>query len=72
MRRGNSLRKLSQIRRFFGSMTLPAFAASAGAIAAVLVFGAVTILEQTYRVVVGGHDWNDMASPPEVVMFGFC
>ena len=62
------MRKLSQIRRFFGSMTLPAFAAFVGAIAAVLVFGAVTVLEQTYRVVFGGHAWNDMASPPEVVL----
>jgi diguanylate cyclase (GGDEF)-like protein len=49
-------------------MTLPAFAAFVGAIAAVLVFGAVTVLEQTYRVVFGGHAWNDMASPPEVVL----
>ncbi|HAE25736.1 MULTISPECIES: putative bifunctional diguanylate cyclase/phosphodiesterase [Hyphomonas] len=59
---------MSQIRRFFGSMTLPAFAATAGAVAAVLVYGAVTVLEQTYRVIIGGHAWNDMASPPEVML----
>lgn len=59
---------MSQIRRFFGSMTLPAFAATAGAVAAVFVYGAVTVLEQTYRVIIGGHAWNDMASPPEVML----
>ena len=59
---------MSQIRRFFGSMTLPAFAATAGAVAAVLVYGAGTVLEQTYRVIIGGHAWNDMASPPEVML----
>ncbi|WP_321487853.1 bifunctional diguanylate cyclase/phosphodiesterase [uncultured Hyphomonas sp.] len=61
------MRKLSQIRRFFGTMTLPAFAASVGAIAAVFVFAAVTILEQTYRVLVEGRAWNELASPPEVI-----
>jgi len=61
------LRKLSQIRRFFGSMTLPAFAATAGAIAAILVFSAVVVLEQTYRVLVEGKAWSELASPPEVM-----
>jgi diguanylate cyclase (GGDEF)-like protein len=62
------LRKLSQIRRFFGSMTLPAFAAFAGAIAAVLVFSAVVMLEQSYRVLVEGKAWTELASPPEVMI----
>jgi diguanylate cyclase (GGDEF)-like protein len=61
------LRKLSQIRRFFGSMTLPAFAATAGAIAAILVFAAVVVLEQSYRVLVEGKAWTELASPPEVI-----
>jgi diguanylate cyclase (GGDEF)-like protein len=61
------LRKLSQIRRFFGTMTLPAFAASAGGIAAVFVFGAITLLEQSYRVLAEGRAWNDLASPVEVM-----
>lgn len=62
------MRKLSQIRRFFGSMTLPAFAAFAGAIAAVLVFSAVVMLEQSYRVLVEGKAWTELASPPEVMI----
>ncbi|MCA8891974.1 MAG: GGDEF domain-containing protein [Hyphomonas sp.] len=62
------MRKLSQIRRFFGSMTLPAFAAFAGAIAAVLVFSAVVLLEQSYRVLVEGKAWTELASPPEVMI----
>ncbi len=59
---------MSQIRRFFGSMTLPAFAATVGAAAAVFVYGAVTVIEQSYRVIVRGHAWYDMASPPEVML----
>ena len=61
------MRKLSQIRRFFGSMTLPAFAAFAGAIAAVFVFAAITILEQTYRVLVEGMAWHELTAPVEVI-----
>ena len=48
-------------------MTLPAFAATAGAIAAILVFSAVVVLEQTYRVLVEGKAWSELASPPEVM-----
>ena len=48
-------------------MTLPAFAAFAGAIAAVFVFGAVTILEQTYRVLVEGMAWHELTAPVEVI-----
>ena len=48
-------------------MTLPAFAASAGGIAAVFVFGAITLLEQSYRVLAEGRAWNDLASPVEVM-----
>lgn len=49
-------------------MTLPAFAAFAGAIAAVLVFSAVVLLEQSYRVLVEGKAWTELASPPEVMI----
>ncbi len=49
-------------------MTLPAFAAFAGAIAAVLVFSAVVMLEQSYRVLVEGKAWTELASPPEVMI----
>ena len=48
-------------------MTLPAFAAGSGAVAAVVVFVGVVLIEQTYRVVLGGRAWNDFASPLEVM-----
>jgi len=61
------LRKPSLIRRIFGTMTLPAFAAGCAAVAAVIVFLAVTGIEQMYRILIGGRAWNDFASPPEVM-----
>ena len=48
-------------------MTLPAFAAFAGAIAAVFVFAAITILEQSYRVLVEGMAWHELTAPVEVI-----
>ncbi len=61
------MRKLSQIRRIFGTMTLPAFAACVGAIAAVIVFAAVVGFEQSYRVFIEGRSWSDLSSPPELI-----
>ena len=49
-------------------MTLPAFAAGCAAVAAVIVFLAVTSIEQVYRVLIAGKAWNDFASPPEVMV----
>lgn len=62
------MRKPSMIRRIFGTITLPAFAAYAGAVAAVIVFTAVVLIEQTYRVMVEGAGVYDLASPPEVMV----
>ncbi|MEZ6013231.1 MAG: bifunctional diguanylate cyclase/phosphodiesterase [Hyphomonas sp.] len=61
------MRKPSLIRRIFGTMTLPAFAAGCAGVAAVIVFLAVTGIEQMYRILIGGRAWNDFASPPEVM-----
>jgi diguanylate cyclase (GGDEF)-like protein len=62
-----TLRKPSQIRRLFGTMTLPAFAACVGAIAAIVVYFIVTILEQAYRVLFEGLHWADLTAPIEVM-----
>src|SRR5690606_5380378 len=43
-------------------------AAGAGAVSAVLVFTAIVLIEQTYRVLIAGRVWNDWASPPEVMV----
>ena len=48
-------------------MTLPAFAAGVGALAAVFVFSVVTLIEQGYRVFLEGRSWTDTSSPPEVI-----
>lgn len=61
------MRKPSQIRRLFGTMTLPAFAACVGAIAAIVVYFIVTILEQAYRVLFEGLHWADLTAPIEVM-----
>lgn len=61
------LRKSPHIRRFFGTMTLPVFAAGVGAVAAVFVFSVVTAIEQSYRVFLQGRAWTDTSSPPEVI-----
>ena len=61
------MRKPSLIRRFFGTMTLPVFAAGAATVSAIIVFVAVVAIEQTYRVMRDGRAWNEMASPPEVI-----
>ena len=61
------MRKPSPIRRLFGTMTLPAFAACAAACAAVVVFAGVVAIEQTYRVAIEGKALTEFASPPEVM-----